>query len=172
MRNSPILRCLLLLTILTGAVLVRAGDSDEGHPAPRFSAKTIAGEKFTNESVKGKVVLLQFWATWCKYCRADQPMVDQLDHEFADKGFITLAIDVGEDKKTVKRYLEQNPRSCRIVLTGDTNLAAMFAANSYPIYVLIDRDGKIAGEQHGSGGARALRRLLSRAGLETQEDSN
>ena len=132
----------------------------------------MAGEKFTNESVKGKVVLLQFWATWCKYSRAEQSLVDQLDQEFADQGLITLAVDVGEDKKTVKNYLDQNPRSCRVVLTGDTNLAAMFAVNSYPIYVLIDRDGKIAGTQHGSGGERALRHLLRSAGLASSTRSN
>lgn len=162
----------LLTVLLTFSGLLQAGDDDEGQPAPRFSAKTIAGERFTNESVKGKVVLLQFWATWCKYCRAEQSMVDELDHEFASRGLITLAIDVGEDRKTVKKYLDQNPRDCRVVLTGDTNLAAMFAANSYPIYVLIDRGGNIAGEQHGAGGERALRRLLRRAGLDANEVSD
>src|SRR6266704_516845 len=100
MSNVKSLRWLLSLLIVFGALLAGA-DSDDGQPAPRLSAKTMAGEKFSNESVKGKVVLLQFWATWCKYCRAEQSLVDQLDHEFADQGLITLAIDVGEDKKTV-----------------------------------------------------------------------
>jgi uncharacterized membrane protein len=54
----------------------------------------------------------------------------------------------------------------------DTNLAAMYAATSYPIYVVIDRDGNIAGTQRGAGGEEALRRLLSRAGLEIPEDSD
>lgn len=165
------IRYVSLIVLLFSTVFVLS-DSDEGQPAPRFSARTMAGEKFTNESLKGKIVLLQFWATWCKYCRAEQPLVDQLDKAFAAQGLVTLAVDVGEEKKTVKKYLEQNPRSCRIVLTSDTNLAAMFAANAYPIYVLIDRDGKIAGVQHGSGGERALRRLLSRAGLEEHNNSD
>ena len=82
-----------------------------------------------------------------------------------------LAIDVAESKKTVKKYLEQHPRSCRIVLTEDTNLAAMYQANSYPIYVVIDREGIIAAEQRGAGGEKALRRLLKRVGMPPAEDS-
>ena len=129
----------------------------------------MTGENFSNQSVKGKVVLLQFWATWCRYCRGEQAILDDLDREFAGKGLVVLAVNVGESKKTVKKYLEHDPRSCRIVLNEDTNLAAMYAANSYPIYVVIDRDGNVAGEQRGAGSEPALRSLLSRAGLESPE---
>ncbi len=156
----------LLLLIVCLTISVLAGDRE---PAPHFNAKTTAGEKFTNDSLKGKVVLLQFWTTWCPYCRGEQPMVDSLDQEFRDKGLVVLAVDVNESKKTVKKYLEQSPRSCRIVLTEDTNLAAMYAANSYPIYVVIDRDENIVAIQRGSRGERALRSLLARAGLEASE---
>ena len=48
-------------------------------PAPRFHAESMDGETFSNESLQGKVVLLQFWATWCKFCRGDQPVVDEFD---------------------------------------------------------------------------------------------
>jgi len=128
----------------------------------------MEGEKFSNESVKGKVVLLQFWATWCKYCRHEEPIVDDLGQEFAGKGLVVLAIDVGESKKKVKKYLEDSPRKCKIVLTDDTNLAAMYAATVYPIYVVIDRDGNIAGTQRGAAGEEALRRLLAKAGLDSE----
>lgn len=134
-------------------------------PAPAFRATTMDGERFTNESLKGKVVLLQFWATWCKYCRGDQPAVDEISREFAHRGLVVLAVDVNQSRKTVQKYLSESPRACKIVLTEDTNLAARFAANSFPLYVLIDRDGNIAGTQKGAAGAAALRRLLERAEL-------
>ena len=162
--------CLILLSVLLSGVSSFAGD-DDGQPAPRFHAKTTSGEMFNNESIKGKVVLFEFWTTWCQYCHDEEPLVEQINRELSGKGLIVLAIDVAESKKTVKKYLEQHPRACRIVLTEDTNLAAMYQANSYPIYVAIDRDGNIAGEQRGAGGERALRRLLARAGIETEEDS-
>ena len=134
--------------------------------APTFHAKTLDGERYSNDSIKGKVVLLQFWATWCRYCRGDQPVVDQLTQEFADRGLVVLAVNVGESKKTVKKYLEQMPRACKVVLTEDTNLAAIYAARSFPLYVLIDRDGNVAGTQKGAGGEMALRRLLIKAGIQ------
>jgi thiol-disulfide isomerase/thioredoxin len=157
---------LLLVVCLCLAISGLAGDRE---PAPRFNAKTTAGEKFTNDSLKGQVVLLQFWTTWCPYCRREQPLLDSLDQEFRDKGLVVLAVDVNESKKTVKKYLQENPRSCRIVLTDDTNLAAMYAANSYPIYVVIDREGNIVAIQHGARGERPLRSLLARVGLAASE---
>ena len=161
--------------ILCAAVLLFASSrglaaSDEGEPAPGFHAKTLTGETFTNQSVKGKVVLLEFWTTWCPYCKEEESLVDSIDHEFSAKGVIVLAIDVAESKKKVKQYLQEHPRSCRIVVTEDTNLAAMYQANSYPIYVVIDRDGNIAAEQRGAGGERALRHALRKAGLGAQEE--
>jgi thiol-disulfide isomerase/thioredoxin len=162
------MRRALFLLLLLGSVYAFAGE-DDNEPAPRFRARTTAGETFNNESIKGKVVLLEFWTTWCQFCHDEEAMVEQVTKEFADKGLIVLAVDVAESKKTVKKYLDQHPRACRIVLTEDTNLAAMYQANSYPIYVVIDRDGNIAGEQRGAAGERALRRLLASAGIEAQE---
>ena len=155
------------MVVILGCTVGFTSDTSR-EPAPRFNAKTVSGEAFNNSSIKGKVVLLQFWATWCPYCRAEQQMVDELQNEFANKGLVVLAVDVGESKKKVKQYLQENPRACRIVLTEDTNLAAMYAATQYPIYVVIDRDGNIAGQQNGAAGEEVLRRLLGRAGLHSE----
>jgi thiol-disulfide isomerase/thioredoxin len=159
------------LSGLASAVLARlmcgaAAGIDARQPMPSFRATTLDGQKYNNESVKGKVVLVQFWATWCKYCRGDQEAVDTVAKEFADKGLIVLAVDAGESKRTVKQYLVKSPRAVPIVLMEKTNLAAMFSAKSYPLYVLIDAGGKIAGELRGAGGEDAPRELLRKAGLE------
>jgi hypothetical protein len=61
--------------------------------------------------------------------------------EFEKDGLVVLAVDVAESKKTVKVFLERNPRKAKVVLMADTNLAAMFAAKSFPKYVLINREG-------------------------------
>jgi thiol-disulfide isomerase/thioredoxin len=159
----------MLLTALALVTLSGAfANSGTVAPAPHFSAKTMDGERFTNESLKGKVVLVQFWATWCQYCRREQPMVDDIAREFAEKGLVVLAVDVGESKKKVKKYLDESPRACKIVFNEDTNLAALYAATAFPVYVLIDREGNVAGIQRGAGGENALRRLLSKAGLESE----
>lgn len=162
------------LFVVTATLLIAAlpgfAGSDDPEPAPRFHAKTLGGENYTNDSIKGKVVLLEFWTTWCPYCKEEEALVDAVDREFGAKGVLVLAVDVGESKKKVKQYLQEHPRSCRIVMTEDTNLAAMYQANSYPIYVVIDRDGNIAAEQRGAAGERALRGLLRKAGLGAAEE--
>lgn len=148
------------LTLLSAARLVAI---DTREPAPKFHAKALSGEKFNNESVKGSAVLLQFWATWCQYCKRDQPAVDAAVEDYSSKGLIVLAVDVRESRRKVERYLQDSPRACKIVLTEDTNLAAMFAATAFPLYVLIDQNGKIAGTHKGVAGESGLRGLLRKA---------
>jgi cytochrome c biogenesis protein CcmG/thiol:disulfide interchange protein DsbE len=165
--RRPLSACLIGILLLV-PFLARAGD-ESGQPAPRFRAKTTTGEQFNNDSIKGKVVLFEFWTTWCKYCEAEAQLVDDIAKEFSGKGLIVLAVDVLEPDQKVKKYLVEHPRSVPIVFTKDTNLAAMYNAQVYPIYVVIDRDGNIAGEQRGAAGERGLRRMLRRAGLEPPE---
>src|ERR1022692_3059848 len=170
-----LLRCLLCAA---QAVSLAAQDvhrdftveEGEREAAPHFHAKSLDGAQFTNDSTKGKVVLFQFWTTWCPYCKGEESLVNNFTTEFADKGLVVLAVDVGESKKVVQQYLRDHPRKCRIVMTGDTNLAAMYAANRYPIYVVVDRDGKIVDTQRGAGGERSLRRSLARAGLASKDN--
>ncbi len=160
--------CTLALALMALTSSTFAGD-ETGQPAPRFHAKTTTGEQFNNDSVRGKVVLFEFWTTWCKYCEGEASIVDDIAKEFSGKGLIVLAVDVLEPDQRVKKYLADHPRTVPIVLTRDTNLAAMYNAQSYPIYVVIDRDGNIAGEQRGAAGDRGIRRILRRAGLESQD---
>lgn len=77
--------------------------SKDHEPAPQFRARSLDGESFSNESVNGNVVLLQFWTTWCPYCRREQPMIDRLSKELSNKGVVVLAVDVAESEAEVDR---------------------------------------------------------------------
>ncbi len=169
--RTILLRVTIPSVMILAAFCALASPKDK-EPAPRFNATTTTGEKFTNDSIKGKVALLEFWTTWCGFCADEAAFVDKIGHELADKGLILLAINVGESKKTVKKYLEQHPRNCKIVMMEDTNLAAMYQATVYPIYVVIDRDGNIAGTQRGAGGEEALRELIASVGIASADDSD
>ena len=177
MHSRFMLTCALLPSLLAGVadnqeLISKARATKAREPAPRFNATTIDGEKFSSVSIKGKVVLLEFWTTWCSFCAVEAAFVDKINQEFAGKDLLVLAVNVGESKKTVKKYLERHPRNVKVVLTDDTNLAAMYAATVYPIYVAIDRDGNIAATQRGAGGEEILRDLLATAGLEIKTDSD
>jgi thiol-disulfide isomerase/thioredoxin len=144
---------------------------DHSDPAPKFHAKTMDGETLNNESILGKTVLFQFWATWCPYCKGDMPALERIGREFASQGLVVYGVNVGESKKKVKRYLDESPRSSEVILMDDTNLAAIFDARAFPLYVLIDRKGNLAGRQEGAGGEGALRHLLRKAALGSIEDA-
>jgi thiol-disulfide isomerase/thioredoxin len=150
---------LILLIFLSPLTVAAAREA-----APQFTARTLGGETFTNGSLRGQVVLLQFWTTWCPVCRSQQAALDNIIRDFTGEGLVVIAVDVHEDGQTVKEYLAEHPRSCHIVLTEDTDLVAAFAPKSFPTYVLIDRDGTIAENQAG-GGDLWIRNVLSRAGL-------
>jgi cytochrome c biogenesis protein CcmG/thiol:disulfide interchange protein DsbE len=162
----------LAVTALSLGISRLLPGADSSDPAPGFSGKTLTGEVFNNRSLLGKVVLVEFWATWCPYCRSDAEPLDNLAVEFEKEGVVVLAVDVAESKKTVKTFLERNPRKAKVVLMEDTNLAAMFAAKSFPQYELMDRQGRMVAEQKGAGGEAALRRMLRRAGLESGGDDD
>lgn len=153
------------LFLCVAADTLRAVDINQ--PAPHFVAKTIDGERLTNESLKGKIVLLDFWATWCPPCKHDEPAVESILKQFQKDGLVVVSINMGEPRRKVKKYLEQSPRSSKVVLAEDTTLAAICEATAYPYYVAIDRQGNVAGVQRGAAGEGALLRLLAKAGLDS-----
>jgi thiol-disulfide isomerase/thioredoxin len=151
------------LLAMTGAISACGLDSRQ--ECPDFRARSLDGQSFTKKSLKGKVVLVQMWATWCGYCRREQPIIDSLLVEFGGKGLVLLAVNVGESRAKVLDYLRDSPRRPHIVLESDTDLADQFHSGGFPTYVVVDRDGKIAGAQRGAGGEEGLRGMLAKAGL-------
>ena len=108
-----LLRC-LLCAALTASLAAQDVHRDftveegEREAAPRFHAKSLDGAQFTNESTKGKVVLLQFWTTWCPYCKSEETLVNNLTTEFADKGLLVRAVDfpTGATLEEVRRQIQ------------------------------------------------------------------
>lgn len=130
-----------------------------------FRAKSLDGKAFSLESLHGKVVLIQHWATWCGYCRKDEPAVEQILADHAKDGLVVLAVNAGEERAVVESYLKDHKRTAHIVLAPDTDLGSVFQRVGVPAYLLLDRAGNVAGAQPGSGGLMALRELLKEAGM-------
>ena len=153
-----------LLTLLCISVLLGAGRAS----AVQFTARTLDGQSITSSELRGDVVLLQFWATWCPVCQRDQAAVDNIGAAFSGRGLVVLAVDDGEPEAVVRAYLQSRPRSCKVALDESRSLAARFGVYSYPHYVVIDRNGDIVASRAGGGGEANLRSLLSRAGLSSR----
>ena len=135
-----------------------------GVAVPDFRGKTLDGVVFTKASLKGKPILIQFWATWCGFCRRDQPALEEVAEKYRGK-LTVLAVSVREERATVQSYLARSPRKCKIVLTPDTNLTEIFDPRGFPYYVLLDSEGRAIGDQPGAGGREGLEQLLARAGV-------
>jgi thiol-disulfide isomerase/thioredoxin len=168
MTRARLQRCFYLFSV---AGFLFASVAVAQRSAPQFSVTTLGGGTVSNSSYSGQLVLLQFWTTWCPYCHRDQPALDNIQAAYASKGLSVLAIDVAEDEGTVQKYLQANPRSCQIALDKDHSAASSFGASGFPHYVLIDRQGNIAGMASGAGGEASLRRLVSRGESTSKPDT-
>jgi thiol-disulfide isomerase/thioredoxin len=137
-----------------------------GRRAAEFALTALDGTKIQLSALKGKVVLLDFWATWCTPCRSDMPAVSKLATEFKDQGLVVVGVNVGESADTVNRFLKTAPVSYPIALTGEATVVPDYEVTAFPTYVLIGRDGVIAAYVVGGGdGEPALRELLAKAGI-------
>lgn len=142
-----------------GATEQKPGGSDKrsnallGRPAPDFKLRNLDGKEVQLADFKGKVVLLDFWATWCEPCREEMPKLNKLSKEFKDKDVVLLGIDVGEDEDTVRSFIKENGYQYPILLTSSPGdpVFDSYAAHSYPSMVLIDRKGLVADYKVGSG---------------------
>jgi peroxiredoxin len=140
-----------------GSSTVRAAvkaDKDR-KSAPDFALKDADGKTVHLSEYKGKVVLLDFWATWCAPCKVEIPWFMEFEQQFKDKGFAVLGVSMDEDGWTVvKPYLQQLKMNYRIVLGNDQVGDQYGGVDSLPTTFLIDRQGKIAATHVGLSGGK------------------
>ncbi|HEV3121231.1 MAG TPA: TlpA disulfide reductase family protein, partial [Isosphaeraceae bacterium] len=115
-----------------------------GKPAPDFDLELLEGKRFHLASLKGKVVMLDFWATWCGPCVQAMPQVDRVAHEFERQGVQLVAINLQETPKQISEMLERHKLGMAVALDKDGVVAARYNATAIPQTVIIDRDGNIA----------------------------
>lgn len=140
-----------------------------GKPAPSLRVQSLDGKTYDLTQLKGKVVLLHFWTTWCGPCRTEMPDLDKLQKEHSADDFVLLGLDVGEERGIVERYLKSSGVSHPIAIANDANLFSAYQVRAFPTHVLIGRDGVVVDYQIGNGGPDALRSFLAKAGLKSGE---
>lgn len=129
-------------------------------PAPGFALPDMDGGTATLADYTGRVLLLNFWATWCLPCRAEMPWFVDFQTRFADDGFAVLGVSVDEGRDIVGRFLERSPVNYRIALADTVERLAPFGPKTVlPTTWLIDRRGRIAAEHVG---------LVSREAIEAE----
>ncbi len=114
-----------------------------GKAAPDFTLDLLGGRKFHLADNKGKVIVLDFWATWCGPCLQAMPQIDKVTHEFADKGVQLVAVNLQESPDKITALLERVKLSPTVALDRDGVVAERYAAHAIPQTVVIDREGKV-----------------------------
>ena len=136
-----------------------------GTLAPAFEVKTISGETFSLAALKGKPVLLDFWATWCRPWRRSMPVLEKISVEFKNSDLVILGVNTGEDREVVEEFLKKAPFEYPAVLSGESGILESYKVTAYPTFILIGRDGKIVANEVGFGGEDQLRQMIDKAGL-------
>jgi peroxiredoxin len=147
---------------------VKAGKDRK--PAPDFTLKDANGKSVKLSDYRGKVVLLNFWATWCGPCKIEIPWFIEFEQTYKDKGFSVLGVSMDDDGwAAVKPYLENRKVNYRVLL-GDDEVGNQYGGiESLPTTFLIDREGRIASQHIGLVSkrdyAQEIQHLLEGTGL-------
>jgi peroxiredoxin len=156
---------LLSMNLVLAPKLLPNGSGNEPRkPAPKFTLIDAKGAPITLPDYKGKVVLLNFWATWCHGCTQEMPWFIEFQDKFKDKGLAVIGVSMDDDGwKSVRPFIRQKKVNYAVVI-GNKELGDQFGLGSMPMTVLIDRDGNIAGRYEGvvdrEGCEKEIRALL------------
>ncbi len=135
-----------------------------GKNAMDFELKDLQGAPVRLSSFRGKIVLLDFWATWCPPCRKELPSIEKLHRELADKDVVVLGIN-DEDAGTVKGFLKKHEYTIATLMDSKKNVHRMYGARAIPTVIVIDRNGVIRAHYIGGRSEAQLMEALKTAGL-------
>ena len=160
---------------LLGLLLFLApGGLPAAGPLAPASLTDRSGRPFALESLKGQVVLVDFWASWCGPCRRSLPALDALQKKYADKGFKAVGINLDDDADAMDGFLAKVPVGFTVLRDAGGKSAEAFGVLAMPTAFLLDREGRVVarfeGGEHAQAEEEALVKLLAGAALPAKAD--
>jgi cytochrome c biogenesis protein CcmG/thiol:disulfide interchange protein DsbE len=125
------------------AILAARADRFVAQSAPTFTLRDAEGEFVSLEDLRGRVVLVNFWATWCEPCRAEMPELDRAARAYHDAGFRVLAINVLEDSAAIQKYGAQLDLGIPLLVDPRGEVYEAYNVQGLPVSFLVDREGVI-----------------------------
>jgi peroxiredoxin len=147
------------------AAMARLEADDRKREHPEFTLQDLSGKTWTFSELRGKVVLVNFWATWCPPCRKEMPDLDALYARFGEKGFVVLGIS-DEKAAKVEPFVRERKISFPVLLDPGRKVNEMFVVEGIPKSFVYDRDGKLVAQSIDMRTRKQFLEMLSKAGLE------
>ncbi|NTU81654.1 MAG: redoxin domain-containing protein [Chloroflexales bacterium] len=132
-----------------------------GHSAPAIALATPNGTPISLADLRGQVVLVNFWATWCPPCRAEMPAIQAAYARYHDQGFTVLAVTADEDQAAVAAFVRDHQLTFPALLDPHGSVHAAYLANTLPSSFFVDRQGVVRAVHHGPMSAALLDQQLA-----------
>jgi peroxiredoxin len=116
---------------------------ESGSPAPGFSLATRGGGTLALDQLKGQVVLINFWASWCGPCRQEMPVLDGIYKKYHKLGFTLIGVNVEPEAKEAEAALQKTPVSFPILYDPQSKVSGLYNVQTMPSTVIVDRTGKV-----------------------------
>lgn len=145
---NKMLTAILVMILTSGLLITGCATGSEptatvGKAAPDFELQNLDGQSISLSDLKGKPVLINFWATWCGPCVSEMPYIQEIYGEWSGKGLMVLAINMGESSSKVEQFLQDHNLSLPVLLDTKAVVARMYVKRGIPTTVFIDKEGII-----------------------------
>lgn len=130
-------------TALTATLAVSSLVGASSSLAPSFALPSRAGDTVSLDKLKGQVVMLNFWASWCGPCRQEMPLLDQMHKRYSSLGFTLLGVNVEENTKDAEQWLAKTPVTFPVLFDKENKVSKLYDVNAMPSTVFIDRKGNV-----------------------------
>jgi len=137
MRAATVAATLVTTSLVTGSTGATAS------MAPAFTLPSRGGDNVSLASLKGKVVMLNFWASWCGPCRQEMPLLEQMHKRYSALGFTLVGVNVDANSKDAEEWLTKTPVTFPVLFDRESKVSAMYDVKAMPSTVFIDRKGNV-----------------------------